>query len=154
MASVARNRPVLMDFIRSGASLMKNSSCPTYANASPAPTRKNCGTSQNALIIATPPPPAPPDASRRFFSTSAETAMASVARTSPAPTRCREVSPCGRRVIIRRRASGTRSRSLAEVKRRMDRKRKTEKEPAGTAKPPARRSMCDACSTEKVVIWE
>ncbi|SPT18679.1 unnamed protein product [Triticum aestivum] len=150
MASVARNRPVLMDFIRSGASRMKNSSCPTYANASPAPTRKNCGTSQSALTAS---PPLPSEASLRFFSTSAETAMPSVARTSPAATRWREVRPCGRRV--RRAARGTRRRSLSAVKSRTERKRKTESEPAGTTKrPPARRSICSACWMEKVVIWE
>uniref|UniRef100_J3LE77 Uncharacterized protein n=1 Tax=Oryza brachyantha TaxID=4533 RepID=J3LE77_ORYBR len=153
MDSVTRNSPVLMDFIRSGASRMKNSSCPTYANASPAPTRKNCGTSQNALTMA------PPllVALRRFFSTSAATAMATVARKRPAPTRWSEVSPCGRRV--RRVGPGTRTRSLTEVKRRMERKRKTESEPAGMANPEAApgrrwRSMRVACSTEKVVIWE
>ncbi|BAS79421.1 Os02g0580966 [Oryza sativa Japonica Group] len=156
MDSVTRKSPVLIDFIRSGASRMKNSSCPTYANASPAPTRKNCGTSQNALIM--PPPPPSLAASRRFFSTSAEVAMATVARTRPAPTRWSEVRPWGRRV--RRRAAGTRTRSLREVKRRMERKRKTEREPAGMANPPGAapgrrwRSMRVACSTEKVVIWE
>ena len=53
------------------------------------------------------------------------------------------------------------SQALAAVKSRMERKRKTEKDPAGTANPEAAappgrrwRSMRVACSTEKVVIWE
>ncbi|GER53224.1 disease resistance-responsive (dirigent-likeprotein) family protein [Striga asiatica] len=140
MDSVLRKSPVLIDFILSGASLMKNSSCPTYANASPAPTRKNCGTSQNAVILTFP-------STKKLLrrrSTRAAAPIPATENASPIPTRWRQVRPWARPVT--RRASGTMARSLREVKRRIVEMRKNENEPAGTGNDPSRRSMNVACS--------
>ncbi|KAM0071487.1 hypothetical protein Hdeb2414_s0001g00025851 [Helianthus debilis subsp. tardiflorus] len=47
--SVLENNPVLIFFIPLGHSFKKKSSCPMYVNASPDPTKKNCGINQHTL---------------------------------------------------------------------------------------------------------
>lgn len=47
---VVKKRPVLMVFIPLGDCVMKKSSWPVYMNASPAPTRKNCGIRRKTLM--------------------------------------------------------------------------------------------------------
>lgn len=79
-------------------------------------------------------------------------AMAIAEKTRPTAILRRLVMPLG--WLVKRRAKGTRSFSLREVKRRMPIKRKQEREPEGTTKEPRLRSMKVACSIEKVVIWE
>ncbi|CAA6671756.1 unnamed protein product [Spirodela intermedia] len=117
--SVERKRPVLTVFIPLGERM----------NASPAPTRKNCGIS----------------AKTRITSTTAAATMPAVDRISPSPINCKSVNPA---------TSGINSlntqHSFTVI--RIAPTKKTVSDPAGISKWPIDLRMVDACSTEKVII--
>ncbi|OAY81728.1 hypothetical protein ACMD2_20683 [Ananas comosus] len=85
--SVLRNNPVLMVFIPFGHSRKKKSSCPMYVKASPAPTRKNCGISQNTLSRIVESFGLDRATFRRLISVRAAAAIARMERTRPTPMR-------------------------------------------------------------------
>ncbi|CAA7391659.1 unnamed protein product [Spirodela intermedia] len=112
-----------MVFIPLGHSLRKKSSWPMYAKASPDPTRRNCGISQNTLMGTGP----------------AAATMAMAERTSPTPMRWSGVRPCEL-------PKGT-VRRMERTKKTVSEPGGISKEPATL------RSMVVAWDTEKVVIW-
>ncbi|CAA7408874.1 unnamed protein product [Spirodela intermedia] len=135
--SVERKRPVLTVFIPLGERM----------NASPAPTRKNCGISAKTLMGSGPPPPPPTlwATASRITSTTAAATMPAVDRISPSPINCKSVNPA---------TSGINSlntqHSFTVI--RIAPTKKTVSDPAGISKWPIDLRMVDACSTEKVII--